>query len=169
VDKSLLIEDIIKRLQQQRQSAIAAADVAKETATHTENIAENRYDTLGLEASYLAHGQSLRTQAIETSIESFKTLGKSLSNDLLNSLSSNLDIRPSSVAQVGSLIELEDPAEQRRWYFLAMTSGGLTIHSQGKDIFVLTPQAPMGAALMGKEVGDDISLNGNVSEVMNLL
>lgn len=169
MDKTILIEDIINQLQRQRQSSIAAADVAKETATHTENVAENRYDTLGLEASYLAHGQSLRTQETEASIESFKALGKSLSHDLLNALSKNLDIPSSELVQIGSLIHLEDQDGQRKWYFLAAKSGGLTIHSQSCDVFVLTPQAPMGAALMGKETGDEISVNGSIAEVINVI
>jgi len=38
--------------------------VAHETATHEENIAENKYVTLGLEAAYLATGQARRAEAI---------------------------------------------------------------------------------------------------------
>ena len=168
MDKTILIEDIINQLQRQRQSSIAAADVAKETATHSENVAENRYDTLGLEASYLAHGQSLRTKETEASIESFKALGKNLSRDLLNSVSTNLDIRSSTLAQIGSLVQIEDPAGQHKWYFLAARAGGLIIHSQNREVFVLTPQAPMGKALMGSEVGDEINMNGYAAEVVEV-
>lgn len=56
VDKKLLILQIIADLNAAIQTALAAADDARATATNKENVAENRYDTLGLEAAYLAHG-----------------------------------------------------------------------------------------------------------------
>ena len=83
-------------------------------------------------------------------------------------MSTNLDIRSSTLAQIGSLVQIEDPAGQHKWYFLAARAGGLIIHSQNREVFVLTPQAPMGKALMGSEVGDEINLNGYAAEVVEV-
>lgn len=57
MDKFLLQQQVLERLADDLLQVEQAARVAHETATHEENIAENKYDTLGLEAAYLATGQ----------------------------------------------------------------------------------------------------------------
>ena len=64
MDKLLLQQQVLERLAQDLLQVEQAARVAHETATHEENIAENKYDTLGLEAAYLATGQARRAEAI---------------------------------------------------------------------------------------------------------
>ncbi len=63
MDKFLLRQQVLERLAEDLQQAEQAVRVAHETATHEENIAENKYDTLGLEAAYLATGQARRAEA----------------------------------------------------------------------------------------------------------
>ena len=60
MNKKLLQKHILTALETNHQTAISATQQAHDTATHEENIAENKYDTLGLEAAYLAHGQAQR-------------------------------------------------------------------------------------------------------------
>lgn len=64
MDKQAIVQQVIERLGLELQAAEQAARVAHETATHEENIAENKYDTLGLEAAYLAAGQARRVEEI---------------------------------------------------------------------------------------------------------
>ena len=54
MDKELLHKKILAELNRLCQDAIEAAMQAYKTATHEENIADNKYDTLGLEASRFA-------------------------------------------------------------------------------------------------------------------
>ena len=68
MDKSLLQQQVLKRLADDLAQVEQAARVAHETATHEENIAENKYDTLGLEAAYLAAGQARRAEALPSSL-----------------------------------------------------------------------------------------------------
>ena len=46
------------------------------------------------------------------------------------------------------------------WYFLIQVAGGYTLHNADKPIhgpvFTLTPQTPLGRALVGKRIGDNI-------------
>ena len=63
MNKTNVIKTIIALLEVQYQTAIDAAKEAHSTATDDETIAENKYDTFALEASYLAHGQSQRVIA----------------------------------------------------------------------------------------------------------
>ncbi len=65
---------ILDKLRIDLDIAERAAQTAYETATHEENIAENKYDTLGLEASYLAAGQARRVEEIRQSLTLYKTL-----------------------------------------------------------------------------------------------
>ena len=51
-----------------------AAQTAYEAATHEENVAENKYDTLGLEASYLATGQARRVEAIRPALKRYPAM-----------------------------------------------------------------------------------------------
>ena len=59
---------ILEKLGVDLDIAQRAAQTAYETATHEENIAENKYDTLGLEASYLATGQARRVEEIKQAL-----------------------------------------------------------------------------------------------------
>ena len=68
MDKLSLQQQVLDHLADTLRQAEHAAQVAHETATHEENIAENKYDTLGLEAAYLATGQARRAEAIRRAI-----------------------------------------------------------------------------------------------------
>jgi transcription elongation GreA/GreB family factor len=47
-------------------------------ATHSENIVANKYDTLAVEAAYLAHGQSMRFAELKQVIAPTAPLGQAL-------------------------------------------------------------------------------------------
>ena len=64
MDKQTLITQIIACLDAELGRYDKAARVAQAEATDEQSRAENKYDTRGLEASYLAHGQS--RQLVET-------------------------------------------------------------------------------------------------------
>ena len=68
MDKFLLQQQVLHRLAEDLLQAEQAVRAAHETATHEENIAENKYDTLGLEAAYLATGQVRRADAIRQAL-----------------------------------------------------------------------------------------------------
>ncbi len=58
--KKKLIEHLVRELDAIYQTALTAANRAYSTAPDKANIAENKYDTLALEASYQAEGQAKR-------------------------------------------------------------------------------------------------------------
>ena len=81
-----------------------------------------------------------------------------------------MDVRAfSSEDAVGlsALVQLEEQhegelasASAARWYFIAPAGGGnkLQLDAAGTDVDVLTPQAPLGRALMGRCVGDEVTV-----------
>ena len=136
-------------LQEALQSAIKAADQAHATATHSDNVAENKYDTLGLEAAYLAHGQSQRVQECEVEIEQFSKI----------STTQNANSAPATTITTGSLIELLDEKEASNLFFLGPGAAGLKILIEKREIVVVTPASPLGKALLDRKLYDEISIN----------
>ena len=58
MNKAEIIQHIITRLSHDLDVLFNAARRAHEAATHEENIPDNKYETLALEASYVAQGQA---------------------------------------------------------------------------------------------------------------
>ena len=67
------------------------------------------------------------------------------------------DFVPGEPVGVGALVELEG-AEERAWYFLAPAAGGTEVVHAGREIYVLTPQSPLGGAVLGKRTGERINV-----------
>ena len=76
MNKQTVHQLILDKLKIDLDIAERAAQTAYETATHEENIAENKYDTLGLEASYLAAGQARRVEEIRRQARRWQLLGR---------------------------------------------------------------------------------------------
>ena len=72
--KTTVIQKIIETLQAELETYIRAAKFSHAEATAEENRAENKYDTRGLEASYLAAGQANKVAEIEQSLEAIRAL-----------------------------------------------------------------------------------------------
>ena len=123
-----------------------AAQTAYEAATHEENVAENKYDTLGLEASYLATGQARRVEEIRQALKNCQAM-------TLAPLSAALGI------QVGALIHLEAENGSEQWLFLAPDAAGLKLNLDGEAVTVITARSPLGAALLGKQHDDEVLIN----------
>lgn len=122
-----------------------AAQTAYETATHEENIAENKYDTLGLEASYLAAGQARRVEEIKQAL----------------TLCQNMRLRPYDEQrgiEVGALLGLVDENDRQQWLFLAPDGAGLKVDVVGQPVTVITPRSPLGKSLLGKFEGDEVEI-----------
>lgn len=123
-----------------------AAQTAYEAATHEENVAENKYDTLGLEASYLATGQARRVEEIRQALKNSQAM-------TLAPFSAALGI------QVGALIHLEAENGSEQWLFLAPDAAGLKLNLDGEAVTVITARSPLGAALLGKQHDDEVLIN----------
>ncbi len=145
MDKLLLQQQVLKRLADDLRQAEQAVRVAHETATHEENIAENKYDTLGLEAAYLATGQARRAEAIRQAMAQWR------------------QFRPSPYdggkgIQLGALVGLVDADDQRQQFFLGPDGGSMKLLSGDQLVQVISSEAPLARAMLGKCVGDEVSL-----------
>lgn len=145
MNKRELLPQVIARLEDDLRQAQQAALTAYETATAKENIAENKYDTLGLEASYLATGQARRAAAIGQTLANWKQL-------VLRSFD------PQRGIQLGALIELCDDEDRHQCLFLGPDGASMKLQLDGQAVQVIGPQAPLGQVLLGKGVGDEVTL-----------
>ncbi|MEW9902686.1 GreA/GreB family elongation factor [Pseudomonas putida] len=145
MDKTALLARIVETLARDEDVLRRAAQTAYEAATAEENIAENKYDTLSLEASYLATGQARRSAEIRQSLLAYQQL-------LLR------DYDPTRGIQISNLVTLEDESGDQRLLFLGPEAAGLKIDAGDEQVTVITPRSPLGQQLLGKKVDDEVSL-----------
>ncbi|WP_296234230.1 GreA/GreB family elongation factor [Pseudomonas sp. UBA4617] len=145
MDKTRLLAQIVATLEHDLAVLTRAAQTAYEAATAEENIAENKYDTLGLEASYLATGQARRSAEIRSALQTYQQL-------LLR------DYDPARGVQLSNLVTLEDEAGGQRRLFLGPEAAGLKIGEADGLVTVITPRSPLGQQLVGKRVEDELGL-----------
>jgi len=151
MNKALLIKQLTAQLEAVYTAAVTAAQRAYDTATAEENKAENKYDTLGLEASYLAHGQSKRVAECEADVITFKKLKM-------------IEFFADDIISLGALVCLEDEMGAEKCIFISPVSGGLKTKFDGKEITMITPSAPIGKALCSRVLGDDVEINVGVDK-----
>lgn len=140
MNKRALIQKIVTKLTEELGVYFRAAQNSRAEATHEQSKAESKYDTRGLEASYLARGQSKQAAELEASIKEFE----------------KLEVRKFALGEgigVGALVELEADGEQS-FYFIGPRAGGTEVVQDKKEVLVITPQSPLGAQLMEKKQGD---------------
>ena len=152
--KPALLKAIIARLDVELALSLHAARTAAAGATDEQNKAENKYDTRGLELSYLAAGQGRKIAEAEATLEQFRTLALR-------------DFGPLDPIDVGALITLESgmkTADAQPLYFLAPRGGGTEVRCAGRDVLVITPQSPLGQQLLRRRTGDRISFGRDATE-----
>jgi len=143
--KENLRNQVISQLESDHALLLQAAKSAHAAATHEENIPDNKYETLGLEASYIAQGQANRAQEILKAIQAFRNLNLPVFSD-------------ESLIRLTALVQLEDKKGHRRTVFIGPAAGGLRLESDGGEVMVITPASPLGQGLIGRQCGDVIEL-----------
>lgn len=154
VTKRKLILAVVERLKADVELYYRAAVAARAEATHEQSKAENKYDTRGLEASYLARGQSKQVAEIETAIEKFEKMEAR-------------EFGSGEAIDVGAVVELA-VGKDRNLYFIGPRAGGTEVEFEGKEVLVITPESPLGAQLMGKKQGEKhrVEIAGRKEEIL---
>ncbi|MEG0151075.1 MAG: GreA/GreB family elongation factor [Comamonas sp.] len=145
MDKLLLQQQVLERLAEDLLQAEKAVRVAHETATHEENIAENKYDTLGLEAAYLASGQARRAEAIRQAMVNWRQF-RPLPYNVIKGI------------QIGALVCLVDSDDRQQQIFLGPDGGSMKLARGAELVQVISSQTPLGRAMLGKCEGDEVSI-----------
>jgi len=139
--KTGVIRLITERLTTDLELFYNAAKSAHRASIDEETQPDNKYDTLALEASYIAQGQANRAQEIRRAIETYKQLELPDGN---------------SSIRLASLVVLESVTGELRTVFVGPVEGGVRITTGMGDVTVVTPASPLGNALIGKSVDDSV-------------
>src|SRR5579885_2110236 len=109
MDKARLIKEIAGALRRSLGVLDKAARASHAEATHESSKAENKYDTRGLEAAYLAGGQARQAKEILDSIKIYESLALK-------------DFARGEPIELTALVEL-DSGGTRSWYFIGPRNG----------------------------------------------
>lgn len=155
MDKHNVLQLIIQQLQADLELLERAARTAHQAATDSENLPDNKYETLALEASYLAQGQANRAQQVRLELADFKSMvcRRFTSDDVI---------------RLSALVTLEDGDGNERLIFLGPGAGGLKVPLGKCEVMVVTPQSPLGRGLLGLQVGDQVSGGQRQYEIVDL-
>lgn len=141
MDKAELKALLLSSLDQEIDEAIKAAQQAQEAAAHQDNQPENQYDTLSLEAAYLAHGQSERIlQLQQDRIRLEKWQVPEFSDD--------------DVIATGALVTLECDLSSPRLIWITPCASRLL----NNQVQAVSAHTPLAQRLVGLGVDDEVSL-----------
>jgi len=151
VDKRTLQAELLAVLEDERDTLVAAQRATSDGVTHVETRADSDKDTRAVEASYLARGQAKRAEALIVDVQRVAAM-------------TVRDLDPSQKIVLSALVTLVDDAGEHKEVFLAPAGGGTELSGR---VRVITPQSPLGRALLGAEAGDVVEVQraGAVHEV----
>ena len=143
VEKSTIINLVRDAVKEKHDQMLESARDTAAGVTDPENKAENKYDTRGLEASYLAAGQGEQDEALREALMMFQS-------------SAFPKFEEGAEIAAGALVEGEIGGE-RLFYLLAPRAGGITCEFEGCEVTVLTPEAPLRQKLLGLKAGGAVA------------
>jgi hypothetical protein len=144
MNKTAVVEQIMAALREKAALHHDAARAAHAEATHEESMAEDKYDTRGLEASYLAAGQARQMAEVAAAIQEYAGL-------FLKKFSGKDPI------DLSALVTLTSRGKEQV-YFIGPGAGGLEVDVAGTGVLVITPSSPIGQKLIGRSAGSSFSM-----------
>ena len=147
MDKLGLRDAWLSQIQADLDALAKSQQATQAGATHAESQAEHAKDTRALESSYLARGLAERVVDLQ------KTLVAAANMELKT-------FTPESPIAVSALFTLRDQQSGTETkYFLTSVAGGIRLAIGDNEILTLTPAAPLGAAVRGLLLDDEVKLN----------
>ncbi len=140
--KEELRSELVVALTEELEVVVRAHKTTQEGATHEEAKPENDKDTRALEQSYLARGQARRATELRAAVADVGAMPLRVFGG-------------DAPAALGALVVASEEDEEHI-FFLAPHGGGTRL--AGGAVQVITPEAPLGRALLGKHVGDECEI-----------
>jgi hypothetical protein len=154
MDKTMILKALVAELEDDLRRQLAANVQASAGATDGEARAETKWDTCGLEASYLARGHAQQFQALAGEVHNLRGFA-----------APDYSGRPIGA---GALVEVELGGEAQL-FFLLHCGGGTDLVVEGRKVTVITPVSPVGAALLERRQGDVFSFRaGSAGKILGV-
>lgn len=142
IDKAALLQRLVSEVESELAQLLRAQKTTQEGATHEEARPENDKDTRALESTYLARGLADRVANLENGLASLRVMrARAFAED--------------DPVALGALVEIEFD-EDTSAFFVAPAGGGMRLDVDGITVRVLTSQAPLGKAMIGKYLDDEV-------------
>lgn len=156
-NKSELIQVLENQLLQELEAAIRASREAAAHATDEESRATSKWDTQGLEASYLAAGQAQQAKELESTRLRLRSSAAELS-------------AAKHYGTIGALISCKiGSAATEHFWLVPEGAGGRDLPAGKHTITCLNAQSPLGRTLLGKSAGDSFALPNGSSGVISAI
>ncbi len=143
--KQELLNQIINLLEDDLAGFSRAAAATHQESTNAESKQESKYDTRGLEASYLAEAQAEQVLLLQQAVQKLKALDLTASND-------------SDIVKPGCIVILSGEHEDYQ-FFLLPAGGGTEVSYENQPLTVITPDSPIGELILGKSITDTLHSN----------
>lgn len=138
----MIIDALNRQLEMTRGASLDAASYA----TDSEAKADSKWDTQGLEASYLAAGQAAHVVELGEAIQSLKGIQVELEAD-----------GKKDVVEKGSLVSCEMNGFKCH-FFVSDLEGGISVDCEGEKVTVITPQSPIAHQIIGRKAYDGFTM-----------
>lgn len=154
MNKEHVLQEVINHLLAQSETIEESAEKAREASIEAPSARQSRSDTTKAEMSWLSEGLTSSSAKIRKQVESLQ----------------KVDISPADYVREGSLARLRDKRViAPETYFILPVGSGIKVESkEGERVVVVTPDSPIGAALMGRKQGDvcNIQIPSGIREVV---
>ncbi len=151
MDKHSLLQTVLREIRSQiSDSELQLAEILRR-ANEAPGAMQSHSDTDKNLYGRQAAGQREAVEAMER--------GRALTEILV--------LEPNTNVAIGALVVVEDEKGTHR-YFLLPGGGGITIEDAEGPIVIVTPQTPLGLALLGKEKGDTVAIAARVLTVLEI-
>jgi transcription elongation GreA/GreB family factor len=145
VDKARVLAALRERVAAQLAALTTSQRTAQSGATHAEAKQEHPKDTRAIESQYLARGLAARVETLHD------VLG------MLHALAP-VDFDDDDPIALTALVSVETDDGDESLYFLVPAGGGETLVVDDATIQAVTPASPLGHALIGRRVEDEVSV-----------
>ena len=145
IEKGELLDLLRARVETKLQGLIASQSTVQSGAIHEENRQEHAKDTRAIEAGYLARGLAERVESTADAVAALAAFRVR-------------DFDPDDPIALGAVVGLEDAGGIETLYFLVPVAGGEVLDCDGTSVHTIAPEAPIGRALIGQFVDDEVSL-----------
>lgn len=156
MSKTHLWTQLLACIQAEIEQAEHAARDAADYATNEEAKATSKWDTQGLEASYLAAGQAKKVGELRDALGKIQSMRPEMEN-------THVAVREGSYVTLLNGPDIDH-------YFIVPASGGETLKTEkGEEVWTITPQSPLGHLLIGKPTGSPIRMpNGAQASIQSV-
>ncbi len=140
MNKKSIVQAILDKLVAEFESLSQSSAKTRAAGNDPESKAEGKYDTRSTEENYLADELGRLARETAEAAEAVREL-------------SVRDFSANDQIDVGALVQVKFP-DADEWFFLGPAGGGIEVEDDGELVTVVTPESPLGSALMGMRTGD---------------